>query len=174
MNAKASGEGVTLEKFEELTMEDGRTGVKATYAFKDINKLKFRPFGPHKTPSERCFTFSKTGHILTVQSPPNQPEKASASASKKPKFTKEQWKAQSAMTRPFFVQMKHRFQIKFTDGIASSDADHIANDTVTMVDKMIEFVNKDDDLKPEELIAAFRGVKGLKAQEKKKLTFHLK
>ena len=42
--AKELGEGVTLKSHEEVTMPDGKSGVKVTYAVADIRKVKYTPF----------------------------------------------------------------------------------------------------------------------------------
>jgi hypothetical protein len=185
--AKELGEGVTVKGHEEVTLPDGRGGVKVTYAVPDINKLKYTPLsskGPEAgSEPQRPMTFSYAAGTLTVTSPDDKPK--NADAPKKPQIPKEQLAAQVAMMKPMVAGMRMTVELKGANGIASSDATHVNGDTVTFVDvefdKLLEkpevfgeIMESGDNLTQAEAAEKFKGVPGIKMEGKKTFKVVLK
>jgi hypothetical protein len=185
--AKKLGEGVTVKSHEEVTLPDGRGGVKVTYAVADINKLKYTPLaskGPEAgAEPERPMTFKLDGGTLTVTSPDDKPK--SATPVEKPKIPKEQMAAQVAMMKPMVAGMRMTVELKSASGIASSDATNVAGDTVTFLDvefdKLLEkpeifgeMMESGDSLTQSEAAEKFKNVPGIKMEGKKTFKVVLK
>jgi hypothetical protein len=185
--AKELGEGVTVKSHEEVTLPDGRGGVKVTYAVPDINKLKYAPLsskGPEAgAEPQKPMTFSYAGGTLTVTSPDDKPK--NPDAPKKPQVPKEQMAAQVAMMKPMVAGMRMTVELTAAGGIASSDATHVNGDTITFldmeVDKLLEkpevfgeLMESGDNLTQAEAAEKFKGVNGIKLEGKKTFKVVLK
>ncbi|RBP44303.1 hypothetical protein DES53_104122 [Roseimicrobium gellanilyticum] len=185
--AKELGEGVTVKSHEEVTLPDGRGGVKVTYAVPDINKLKYSPLTSKNPESskepQRPMTFKFEGGTLTVISPDDKPK--NPDAPKKPQIPKEQMAAQVAMMKPMVAGMRMTVELKGASGIASSDATHVNGDTVTFFDvefdKLLEkpevfgeMMESGDNLTQAEVAEKFKGVNGIKVEGKKTFKVVLK
>jgi hypothetical protein len=184
--AKELGEGVTLKSHEEVTMPDGKSGVKVTYAVADIRKVKYTPFnakGKDGT-NDKPMTFALSGDTLTITNPPDD-DKPKAETPK-PAVPKEQLQAQMAMMKPMFAGMRMSMVVKGASGIASSDATHLQGDTVTMmeveVDKLLDkpeifgqFMDSaEKNMSQAEAAEMFKGVDGIKVEGKKVVNVKLK
>lgn len=177
------GEGVTLKSYEEIKSPDGREGVKVTYAFPDVRKLKYAP-GDVKT-DEKQISFGLEGDTLTVNLPQDKPKEADPNAPK-PELPKD-LEAQMAMMKPMFAGMRFHFAFKSASGIASSDATHLSGDTVTLMEmnmdkllekpegfkKFTEMMEKKD-MTPQQAAEEFKGLDGIKIEGKEKITIKLK
>lgn len=185
--AKDLGEGVTVKSHEEVTLPDGRGGVKITYAVADINKLKYSPLsskGPEAgAEPQRPMTFSYAGGTLTVTSPDDKPK--NPNAPKKPEIPKEQMAAQVAMMKPMVAGMRMTVELKAANGIANSDATHVNGDTITFMDvefdKLLEkpevfgeIMEAGDNLTQAEAAEKFKNVPGIKMEGKKTFKVVLK
>ncbi|WP_050027867.1 hypothetical protein [Verrucomicrobium sp. BvORR034] len=177
------GDGVTLKAYEEIKSPDGREGVKLTYAFTDVRKLKYAP-GDVKD-GEKSITFGLEGDTLTVNLPQDKPKEADPNAPK-PEVPKD-LEAQMAMMKPMFAGMRFHFAFKSASGIASTDATHVSGDTVTLMEmnmdkllekpegfkKFAELMDKKD-MTPQQAAEEFKGFDGIKIEGKEKLTIKLK
>jgi hypothetical protein len=184
--AKELGEGVTVKSHEEIKTPDGKSGVKVTYAAKDISKVKYVPFNAKDKDSgaSKPMTFAMAGDTLTVTNPPDD-DKPKAPADK-PQIPKEQLQAQMAMMKPMFAGMRMTMQVKGGAGIASSDATHTEGDTVTFIDMQmdklmekpevfIEFMEKaEQNVTQAQAAEMFKGVDGVKIEGKKAVNIKLK
>lgn len=183
--AKSLGEGVTVKSHEEVSLPDGRGGVKVVYAVADITKLKYVPVeskGQQGGEDNKPMTFALSGSTLTIISPDEKPKQPAAD---KPKVPKEQLAAQVAMMKPMVAGLRMTVEIKSASGIASSDATHVSGDTVTFLDvefdKLLdnpevfgELMDSGDSLTQAQAAEKFKGVNGIKLEGKKQVTVQLK
>ena len=184
--AKELGEGVTLKSHEEINTPDGKSGVKATYAFTDVRKLKYVPFNMKDKNSgkEQPMTFTLEGDTLTLINP-EDPEKAKKPVDK-PKVPKEQLEAQMAMVKPMFAGMRMTIEVKGGSGIASSDASNLSGDTVTLLDLQIDKIldkpeiftkfmeSAENSMTQAQAAEMFKDVDGIKIEGKKVVKVQLK
>jgi|GEM_PF-884563 len=184
--AKQLGEGVTVQSHEEVTSPDGKSGVKVTYAVADIRKITYSPFGAKSKDgvNEKPATFTLDGPTLTMTLPVDT--KSDKPKSDKPKPPKEQMLAQMAMMKPMFAGMRLSAEIKSPGGIASSDATHYADGTVTVLDMQIDklmdkpesFIgfmeSAQDNLSMSEASQKFQDVEGIKIEGKGTVKIELK
>lgn len=185
--AAKMGEGVTVKGIEEIKAPDGREGVKVTYAFKDVNKLKYEPGDMKEEKNETPFAFS--GGTLTITQ--KHDKKAAKTETKEdpamPKPTPEQMEQQMAMMKPMMAGMRVSFRLKAANGIASTDATHVDGGTITLMDMnfdkllanpdgMKKFATMADnkDMSPAEAAETFKGIDGVKIEAKEKVTVKLK
>lgn len=184
--AKKLGEGVTVKSHEQVKSPDGREGVKVTYAVPNVANLKYQPFNSDNKGSdtEKPMTFKVEGGKLTVSMPPGKQDSAPA---ERPKVPKEQMEAQLAMMKPMFAGMRVAVQIKGANGIASSDATNLKDDTVTIMDiqfdkimekpdtfsKIMESAD-DKSMTPAKAAQMFKDVDGLKIEGKENISITLK
>lgn len=175
--AKTLGEGVTLKSHEEITMPDGRAGVKIVYAIPDITKLKYSLEGAQN--QGEPMTFALSGNTLTIINPDKKKEK-----SQQPDVPKEAKKAQLAMIKPMMAGLHVDIEVKVPGGIASSDATHATADTITMMEVDFDKVAKNDDnlvdlldssnMTTAEAAAKFKGVDGIKVEAKENIKVQMK
>jgi hypothetical protein len=184
--AKELGEGVTMKSHEEVTMPDGKSGVKVTYAVADIRKVKYIPFNAKSKDGTggKPMTFGLSGDTLTITNPPDEDKPEGETP--KPEVPKEQLQAQMAMMRPMFAGMRMSMQVKGGSGIASSDATHLQGDAVTLmdieVDKLLDkpeifgqFMDSaQKNMTQAEAAEMFKGVDGIKVEGKKVVNIKLK
>jgi hypothetical protein len=175
--ATTLGEGVTLKSHEEITMPDGRAGVKIVYAVPDITKLKYIPEGAQG--KGEPMTFARSGNTLTIINPDKKKEK-----SQQPDVPKEAKKAQLAMIKPMMAGLHFAVEVKVPGGIASSEAAHTTGDTITMMEVDFDKVAKNDDnlvelldssnMTSAEAAAKFKGVDGIKVEAKENIKVEMK
>jgi hypothetical protein len=135
--AQTLGSGVRLKSHEEITMQDGRVGVKDVYAVTDITKLQYSPgAGPD---TGKLMTFARSGNTLTITYPEQEKEEAP-----RPEVSKEKMKAQIDMTRTMMAGLRITFEVKVPGGIASTDASHATADTITMMNVDFDKAAKKD------------------------------
>lgn len=184
--AKALGEGVTVKSHEEVKMPDGRGGVKVVYAVADIRKLTYSPFGAKSKDGadEKPATFALDGSTLTMTLPVDK--KSDKAKSERPKVPKEQMMAQMAMMKPMFAGMRMSAEINSPGGIASSDATHFSDGTVTILDMQVDklldkpesFVDfmesAEQNLSMAEASQKFKDVDGIKIEGKGTVKMELK
>lgn len=185
--AKQLGEGVTVKSVEDVKSPDGKSGTKVVFAVADIRKLKYKPNTPDdkKEGGDSAMTFTLDGNKLTMNNPDADKKKGDG---KKPAAGPEeiaQMKAQMAMMKPMFAGMRMTIEVKSAGGIASTDASHAKDDTVTIMDmqfdKIMENVEvfadlmqSSQDLSMAEAAKKFEKVDGLKIEGKKTVTVELK
>lgn len=189
--AKKLGEGVTVKSHEEVKTPDGKSGVKVVFAVADLSKLKYIPFEPEQEgkPASNTvpMTFALSGSSLTITNP--DADKKKGSGVEKPKKSPEelaQMKAQMAMMKPMFAGMRMSVEVKGANGIASSDASHLADGTISYVDIQFDKLADNVDALAEvmesgegglsmaEVSKKFENVAGLKVEGKKVVKAELK
>ncbi|HEY1053034.1 MAG TPA: hypothetical protein VGE39_24860 [Prosthecobacter sp.] len=190
--AKKLGEGVTVKSHEEVKTPDGKTGVKVVFAVADLSKLKYVPFEPEQEgkPASKSepMTFALSGSTLTITNP-DADKKKGGDGTEKPKKSPEeiaQMKAQMAMMKPMFAGMRMSVEVKGANGIASSDASHLSDGTISYVDiqfdKLADNVDAlsevmesgDSGMSMADVAKKFNNVAGLKVEGKKVVTAELK
>jgi hypothetical protein len=195
--ATSLGEGVTFEKAEKIDA-GGKKGMRTTYKFADINKLKFKPGDamsdmkpqgaemgedPDKK-KEEPVTFTYAAGKLVIHMP--QPKAGDKPKVEKPEAAEDpaQDAQKEAMMKQMFADMKVSVKIKATGGIASSDATHTDGDTVTLMEmdfgkvintpgafKKLEAAQPET---PEDFEKALKGIDGIKMETKREVTISLK
>ncbi|WP_193212176.1 hypothetical protein [Luteolibacter marinus] len=201
-NAKAMGEGVSVEKVEKID-KDGRKGGRVVYKFADINQVKYN-FGksmsdagndmgpPGDTPEadggksdEKPMTFKYEDGVLTMENPDNKAEAADKPADGGDAPDAEEPDPQAmAMMQGFFKDMKMSLKMEIAGGIGETTATHVDGNTITLAE--IEFgkligdpanmkkLNAMKDESPAQVAAAFKDVEGLKIETKDKITVKVK
>lgn len=191
--AKKLGEGVTVKSHEEVKTPDGKSGVKVVFAVADLSKLKYVPFEPEQEgkPASKTepMTFALSGSTLTITNPEADKKKGGSDGVDKPKKSPEekaQMKAQMAMMKPMFAGMRMSVEVKGANGIASSDATHLTDGTISYVDVQFDKLadnadalsevmeSGDNGLSMAEVSKKFDKVEGLKVEGKKVVTAELK
>lgn len=189
--AKKLGEGVTVKSREEIKAADGKSGVKVVFAVADLAKLKYVPFEPEQegkpASGSEPMTFALSGSTLTLNNP--EADKKKGGDVEKPKKSEDeiaQMKAQMGMMKPMFAGMRMSVEVTGADGIASSDASHFADGTVTYLDIQFDKLMDNTDAFMEvmesgdggmsmaEAATKFQKVDGLKIEGKKVVTVELK
>lgn len=195
--AKSFGEGVTFVKSEEIKRADGSTGVRVTYKFNDINKIKMNPGrglgelsnmnlkgqDDGAAEAEETASFKYVDGTLTISLP--QPENAAnqeGEGEEAPAATPNDPNAQ--MMAGMLKGMKISAKLTIPDGIAETNATFTEGNTITMME-----LNMDEVIKTPGGMAAFGGMqgkdanglvgamqkmKGVKAETKKEVTVKLK
>jgi len=155
--AAEMGEGVTVEKIEKID-EDGRKGVRITYAFKDINKLKLslnsgakamEGMGDNMPGKEAAkdekgegdpVRFKLDGGKLTILMPQpdeaakaKKPEGADEAAKKVGEEMKRDPQAE-AMMKAVFAEMKMAVRVVVEPGIKKTDATYVDGKTITLME----------------------------------------
>jgi hypothetical protein len=189
--AKKLGEGVTVKSHEEVKTPDGKSGVKVVFAVADLAKLKYVPFEPEQEgkPASKSepMTFALSGSSLTITNP--EADKKKGGGSEKPKKNPEQiaqMKAQMGMMKPMFAGMRMTIEVKGAGGIASSDATHFNDGTVSYLDIQFDKLMDNTDafmevmesgeggMSMSEAATKFNKVEGLKIEGKKVVALELK
>jgi hypothetical protein len=184
------GEGVTFDKIEKIN-KDGKDGFRATYKFKDINKLKLDSSGamdsmkPPGLDAEQVkkadpVTFAYNDGKLTIQMP--KPPKKDENAPK-PDPASIGGEQEEAM-KQMFADMKVSIRLVADGGIDKTDASHVAGNTITLMEmdfgKLIQNPDAFKKLQeaqpetPEEIEALLKGVEGVKMETKEKVSVTLK
>lgn len=154
--AAKMGEGVTVAKVEKID-KDGKKGGRVTYAFKDVNKLKYslssgmdalESMGGDMPGAEDAgggeeaddkgdpLRFKMEGKKLTVILP--QPdEDAKVPEVDIPEKEEEQSPEDAqaeAMAKAMFADMKMSVKLKIDPAIAKCDATHVEGNTITLME----------------------------------------
>jgi hypothetical protein len=188
--AKKLGEGVTVKSIEEMKTPDGKTGNKVTFAVADIRKLKYQPNTPDgkedaEDKSVSDMTFALDGGTLTIINPDADKKKEGPEKPKKTPEEIEQMKGQVAMMKPMFAGMRMTVEVKAAGGIASSDASHQTEDTVTYLDvqfdKLMEnpdafttMMEGSENMSIADAAKKFEKVEGMKIEGKKVVKMEMK
>ena len=189
--AKKLGEGVTVKSHEEVKTPDGRSGVKVVFAVADLAKLKYVPFEPEQegkpASNSEPKTFALSGSSLTITNPEADKKKGGDTA--KPKKSPEeiaQMKAQMGMMKPMFAGMRMAVEVKGANGIASSDATHLSDGTISYLDIQFDKLmdnadaftgvmeSADSGMSMADAASKFNKVEGLKIEGKKVVQVELK
>jgi hypothetical protein len=175
--AKTLGEGVTLKSHEEVSTPDGKKGAKVVYTVADVTKLQYAFDGAQG--QSKPMTFTRAGNTITITNPEDKKDKP-----KQPEVPEEAKKAQLAMFKPMLAGLHLSIDVKAPGGIASTDAAHVAGDTVTLMELDLDKVAKNDDnlLKvldsmeggKAEAAAKFKGMDGVKVEGKDSVKIELK
>ncbi len=201
--AAAIGTGVTVEKVEKID-KDGRTGGRTTFHFNDINTVTLSlsdgasaltdsmpQAGEAEKAAEKAepMKFSFKDNVLTITTPqPKKPEgaaKEEAPAGEAPALPEGADGAQAqAMAMTMMKDMKMSMKLVIEPGIAESDASYVEGNTVTLTEmdfgKLMadpEMAKKLTTLDPKDAAAMeekLKGIKGIKAETKEKITIKLK
>lgn len=191
------GEGVTLEKVEKIDA-DGKKGSRATYKFKDINKLKvnadagasdMKDMGPGGEEVEKAakkaepVTFAYADGKLVINLPQPEPKKDGAEEAPKPEEG-EQDAQQMEMMKSMLGDMHMTVKVVAEGGISETNASFSEGNTITLIDmdfgkivkndaafKKLQTLDQND---PEAFKTAFKDVEGLKVEMKKEVTATLK
>lgn len=188
--AQKLGEGVTVKSHEEVKTPDGKVGTKVVFAVADLSKLKYVPFEPEQEgkPSSKTepMTFALSGSTLTITNPEADKKKGDSGKPKKSEAEMAQMKAQMAMMKPMFAGMRLAIEVKGAGGIASSDATHQSDGTISYLDIQFDKLmdnadafaeimeSSDGGLSMADAAAKFSKVEGLKIEGKKVVKMELK
>ena len=189
--AKKLGEGVTVKSHEDVKTPDGKSGTKVVFAVADISKLKYVPFEPEQKDKPEDsktepMTFALSGSKLTITNPEADKKKGGEGKPKKSPEEIAQMKAQVGMMKPMFAGMRVTAEVKGASGIASSDATHLNDGTISLLDiqfdKLMDNMDAfaevmesgDGGMSMSEAAAKFGKVDGLKIEGKKVVTAELK
>jgi hypothetical protein len=188
--AAALGEGVTFESAVPVAA-DGKRGVRTTFRFADINKLKISPgsainelssLNPQAPAAPRTepLSFSYTDGSLTINLP--EPEKPDAPAADLDAEAMDP--QQVGAMREMVGDMTISFKIVFESGIDETDATHRDGNTVTLVEmQMAKILDQPDSFKklasvpqndPGALMQAFKNIDGMKMEHQRKVTVKVK
>lgn len=187
--AKKLGEGVTVKSHEEVKTPDGKSGVKVVFAVADLSKLKYVPFEPEqegKPSTTQPMTFALSGSTLTITNPDADKRGGGEAKPKKSPDQIAMMKSQMAMVKPMFAGMRVAVAVQGANGIASSNAAHLNDGTISYMDIQFDKIMDNADifagfmesadvgLSPEEVAEKFKNVDGLKIEGKKVVTAELK
>jgi len=191
--AKKLGEGVTVKSHEEVKTPDGKTGMKVVFAVADLSKLKYVPFEPEQEGKPATvnepMTFALSGSTLTITNPDADKKKGGGEGAQPKKKSADDiamMKSQMAMMKPMFAGMHLAIEVKGANGIASSDATHLSDGTISYVDiqfdKLLDntdaftgfMESADGGMSAAEAAAKFSKVDGLKIEGKKVVKAELK
>ena len=183
--AKIMGEGVEVVSVEKIDA-NGKLGVKTTFKFADINKLKYSangamnmgdaPGDAAKKADDAGLTFKMADRKLTIiQKVPQGDGKVD-----KPDQP-EMDPQQLAMMQGMMKDMRVTTKVKIEPGINKTDATHVDGNTIILSDIQMGKVMAD----PEKLKAlqggdfdqvkkALKGVDGIKFEEKESITVEMK
>lgn len=198
--AKDYGEGVTVDKIEDIARDNGSKGVRVTYKFTDINKVQFNPAGgmselggsmvpegagAAKKAEEAKASFKYDGGKLTITLP--QPDADELDSGEEAAAEGEEFDPndpQAQMALQMFKGMKMGAKFTFPGGIAETNASHQDGDSVILMQmdfdeimknpKGLEALNQLNGKGPEALGEAMKDLKGVKGETKKEVTVTLK
>jgi hypothetical protein len=199
--AASLGEGVTLDKIEPLDV-DGRKGVRVTYKFTDINKVKYTsptesmggemaenvplPEGTEK-PVAKPMLFKYADGTLTITNPddalPADDAKPAEGEAAQDEAADPEAAQAEAMAKAMLSDMKMSMKIVVPGGIAETNATHVDGATITLMD--IDFGKvlatpglftkmQQGEKNPAAVAKALKEVKGVKVEDKKEITVKAK
>ncbi len=181
-SAPNMGDGVSLKDIKPLN-EGGKKGMVVTYAFKDINKLKYAfgqslGGGPEEDKEKEPLDISYKDGLLTINNKYEKP-KEDAEA---PKEAIDE--SGLMMAKQMMGDMRISLKLEFPGGIAETNAEHTEANKVTIMDvdfgkliaqedKFQEFM-KGQPGSPAAAKEMLRGVDGVVIETAEKLTVKLK
>lgn len=195
--AATMGEGVTVQKVEAVDA-NGRKGGKITYAFEDINKLKFT-YGDTVTEmgdgmdgageaaeeakeANQPFLFTYKDGVLTVKNQDAPETKLDEEPAEE--VEEELDDASLAMAKQMMGDMKMSFKIAIPGGIEETNATYVDGNEVTFMEmemgKLLEDpdkfkkLNQDQPDSVAEMQEILKGVEGVKAEVLEEVTIKLK
>ena len=177
--AKKMGEGVELVSLEKIN-KNGQIGVKTTFKFSDINKLKYTNSSAMggmegmdtKGDDADAPVFKYAGgKLMITQKRPDVKQEDLDAAKKAAEEVedKELGEQELAMMRGMMKDMRMTMKIQFESGIKKTNASYVEGNTVTMAD--IEFAKVLSDPKKlkalqsgdfEQTKSALKGMDGIK------------
>ncbi len=195
--AAEMGEGVSVEKVEAVD-EDGKKGARVTYAFKDINQVKFTfgesmtemgedmsPDGAVEEAAEenKPIEFVYKDNVLSFKNP-DADKKAEKAEGEEAAAMEDIDEAQLAMMKGMFADMRMSMVLEFPGGIEKTNASHVDGNKVTMMefemaalidnmDKFKEFVAAEPET-PAEIQALIGDVEGIKVETNEEIEITLK
>lgn len=191
--AKEMGEGVEFVSMKKIN-DNGRMGVKTTFKFSDINKLKYTSSSAMggmgdmkgmgvKEEEGAAPIFKYADSKLTItQKHPDVKEGDLDAAKKAAEVADEQMGEQElAMMQGMMKDMRMTMKIKIEPGIKKTNASHVTGDTLTMAD--IQFAKLLSDPKKlqalqsgdfEKTKKALKGMDGIKFETQEVVEVELK
>lgn len=191
--AKKMGEGVELVSVEKIDA-NGKLGVKTTFKFADINKLKYSANdaidmgdvpGAAKQVEEAGeagvkFEFAD-GTLTIIQKAPKVDKGGEAPEGGEKPEAPEMDPQAMAMMQGMMKDMRVTTKVTIEPGIAKTDASHVEGNVITLSDIQMGKIMAD----PEKLKAlqsgdfdkakeAMKGVDGIKFEDKEKVTVEMK
>ncbi len=189
--AAGYGEGVEFVSVEKVA-RDGGKGVKVTYKFADINKVKFNPGGSLQEmgggegeaaegdkPKEEPIGFVYAGGKLTIKFP--DPEKPAAEEDTEMPAEDD---PQAAMAMAMMKDMRISARLVVEPGIAKTNATYVKDNAITLVDiRFGELLANEGGMKVMKkletndraaLAAAVKGLKGIELETQKEVSVELK
>ena len=159
--AATYGEGVKYSKMEKIARNGGK-GVKVTYTFEDINKVKYSPGSAmddlnkqgEKGEKETPITFAYAGGVLTVTMPDPPKEEDGGAVAAAPADA-----AAEAMIMQMFKAIT-LMEINFNEILKNPDG--------------IKALKEIDKGSRAQMEKALKGVKGVKFETKEKVVVKLK
>jgi len=189
--AAGYGPGVEYVGLEKVA-RDGGKGVKVTYKFADINKVKFSPGGSLKemgagagaegegaeaAAQDEPVTFAYSGGKLTIKFP--DPKKGEAQAE-----APDEEDADAAAAMAMMKDMRIAARLVIEPGIEATNASHVKDNTITLMDvrvgellgneggmKIMKKLETDDRAA---LAEAVKGMKGIELETQKEVSVELK
>ncbi len=183
--AKTMGEGVEVVSVEKIDA-DGKLGVKTTFRFADINKLKYSANGAMnmddaaggavKKADDSALTFKLADGTLTIIQQVPQ-EGAKGEQPEQPEMDPQQL----AMMQGMMKDMRITTTVKIEPGISKTDATHVDGDTIILSDiQMGKLLADPEKLKAlqggdfDQMKKALKGVEGIKFEDKESITVEMK
>lgn len=189
IRAEEMGEGVTFEKMEKLE-ENGKKGVRVTYKFKDINKLKAAPGNSMEGMSDDVAEEDKSEPVkftyedgkLTFKMP--QPEQEEESKDADPAADAEM-EGMAAMAKQMMGDMKMSMKLVVPSGIVETNATFHEGDTITLMEmNMAKVMEKDENFNKfmklsnnsdqTKTLNALKDIEGVKVEAKPEVTVTVK
>lgn len=140
--AKEMGEGVEFVSIEKIEAA-GKLGMKTTFKFSDINKLRYSnsgamgmndmPGAKKENPNKNAPIFKYADGKLTIaQKHPKEGNDAGADAGDED--MNDQEKAMMEGMKDSLKDMRMTMKMKFEPGIAETNATHVDGNTITLAD----------------------------------------
>ncbi|MBK1830565.1 hypothetical protein JIN77_07495 [Verrucomicrobiaceae bacterium R5-34] len=191
--AQAMGEGVELVGIEKINV-DGKIGMRATFKFADINKLKYSSAGAldmgdlpggaagaAKEAEDAGVTFKLADGKLSIIQKTPEAEGADKAEDGGAAEVPEMDPQQLAMMQGVMKDMRITMKVKIASGIAKTDATHVDGDTITLGDiKMDKLLANPEKLKAlqggdfDQTKEAMKGVEGVKFEGKEVVEVEMK
>ncbi|BDS08609.1 hypothetical protein NT6N_36490 [Oceaniferula spumae] len=192
--AKQMGEGVELVGIEKIN-NGGKLGVRTTYKFTDINKVKYSTAGAldmgdlpgaaagaAKKADDAGVTFKLAdGKLSIIQKAPKAEDAEKVEGDAEPAPAGDIDPQQLAMMQGVMKDMRITMKVKIAPGIAKTDASHVDGDTITLGDiKMDKILANPEKLKAlqggdfDKTKEAMKGVDGVKFEGKEIVEVEMK
>ena len=185
--AKGMGEGVELVSMEKIN-DNGKVGVKTTFKFADINKLKYTTSSamsgmegmkaPENDDAAPVFKYADGKLTITQKRPEVKNEDIDAAKKAADNQIGEQ---ELAMMQGMMKDMRMTMKIKIESGIKKTNASHVDGDTLTMADiQFAKLLSDPEKLKVlqtgdfEKTKMALKGIDGIKFETQEVVEVELK